>query len=63
VLYLAPEPAAPLVGLITQLRRAFPEIRPYWDDYDQILPHLTIADLALTDRTDLTQEIEATLAA
>jgi 2'-5' RNA ligase len=61
VLYLAPEPAAPLVGLITQLRQAFPEIAPYWDDYDQVTPHLTVADLSLTDRTDLRREIEAIL--
>jgi 2'-5' RNA ligase len=61
VLYLAPEPAPPLVGLITQLRRTFPEITPYWDEYDEVTPHLTVADLALTDRADLTQEIEVAL--
>jgi 2'-5' RNA ligase len=63
VLYLAPEPAAPFVRLITRLRRAFPEITTYWDDYGEVTPHLTVADLALTDRADLTQELEAVLAA
>jgi 2'-5' RNA ligase len=62
VLYLAPEPTAPLVGLISQLRREFPEIRSYWDDYGEVTPHLTVADLALTDRPDLDLEIDATLA-
>jgi 2'-5' RNA ligase len=62
VLYLAPEPAAPIVGMITQLQRAFPEIRPYWDDYGEVTPHLTVANLAQSDRPNLDREIEATLA-
>jgi 2'-5' RNA ligase len=62
VLYLAPEPAAPFVALITRLRRAFPEITTYWDAYDEIVPHITVADLALADRPDLHDEIAATLA-
>jgi 2'-5' RNA ligase len=60
--YLVPEPVASFVDLITQLRRTFPEISPYWDEYDEVTPHLTVADLALTDRRDLSQEIATALA-
>jgi 2'-5' RNA ligase len=62
VLYLAPEPAAPFVALITRLRRAFPEIPTYWDAYDGVVPHLTVADLALADRPDLGDAVAAALA-
>lgn len=63
VVYLAPEPAAPFVELITRLRQAFPEVPSYWDEYDEIVPHLTVADLTLTDDNDLQGEIEGVLTA
>jgi 2'-5' RNA ligase len=46
VSYIAPEPAAPLVSLTTVLISAFPEFRPYGGQFDEIIPHLT---LAMTD--------------
>ena len=42
-LYLAPEPSAPLVGLIEALVRAFPDYPPYGGQFETIIPHLTVA--------------------
>lgn len=42
-LYLAPEPAAPFVALTEALARRFPEYPPYADEFDTIIPHLTVA--------------------
>lgn len=62
VVYLTPEPAAPFVALIARLRQAFPEVRPFWDAYDAVVPHVTVADLALADRAGLRDEIETAVA-
>lgn len=42
-LYLAPEPAQPIVELIESLARRFPEHPPYAGAFDTIVPHLTVA--------------------
>ena len=42
VLWLAPEPAAPFIGLITAVWRAFPGWPPYGGAYDDPVPHLTV---------------------
>lgn len=39
-LYLAPEPTAPFVGLVTALSEEFPEHRP---EFDSFVPHVTVA--------------------
>ena len=44
VLWLAPEPAAPFVELTEALVDAFPAHRPYGGAFDDIVPHLTVAD-------------------
>ena len=61
VLYLAPEPAVPFVELIGRLRREFPEVAPYWDHYDKIVPHTTVADPALADGANPREEIGLTV--
>jgi 2'-5' RNA ligase len=54
VMYLAPAPADPFRMLIDRLRRAFAEVAPYWDGFADVVPHVTVADAALTDDATLT---------
>ena len=42
-LYLAPEPAAPLIELIELVAAAFPESPPYGGRFETSIPHLTVA--------------------
>lgn len=44
VVWLAPEPAAPFVSLTDRLREAFPDYPPYGGAFDEVIPHLTLAD-------------------
>jgi 2'-5' RNA ligase len=44
VLYLAPEPAEPFRRLTDLLVDAFPEHPPYGGGFDEIVPHLTVAE-------------------
>jgi 2'-5' RNA ligase len=44
VLWLDPEPAEPFRRLTTIIWRAFPGFPPYGGRYEQVIPHLTIAD-------------------
>jgi 2'-5' RNA ligase len=43
VLYLAPEPADGLRDLTTAIWKAWPEAPPYGGEFDEVIPHLTIA--------------------
>lgn len=45
VLYLAPQPAQPLQDLIQHVAQRYPESPPYGGVFDQVIPHLTVADL------------------
>jgi 2'-5' RNA ligase len=42
-LYLRPEPAEPFRALIEGLGRTFPEYPPYAGEFDDVIPHLTVA--------------------
>jgi len=42
VLWLAPEPDAPLRALIVAICARFPQARPYDGEFDDIVPHLTV---------------------
>jgi hypothetical protein len=44
VLYLAPEPAAPFQELTRAFARRFPDAPPYEGVFDEIIPHVKIAD-------------------
>jgi hypothetical protein len=44
VLYLAPEPAAPFQELTRAFARTFPDAPPYEGVFDEIIPHVKIAD-------------------
>ena len=44
VLYLAPLPAEPFVRLTEAVVRAYPEYPPYDGEFDEVVPHLTVAE-------------------
>jgi 2'-5' RNA ligase len=41
--YLVPEPAEKFVALTGALAQAFPEFPPYGGEFDEIVPHVTVA--------------------
>jgi len=43
VLWLAPEPAQPLVEMIRAIMEAFPGYPPYGGQFETIVPHVTVA--------------------
>jgi 2'-5' RNA ligase len=42
-LYLAPEPAAPILRLIELICKRFPDTPPYCGEFAETIPHLTVA--------------------
>jgi 2'-5' RNA ligase len=44
VLWLAPEPDAPLRALTAAVWARFPETPPYGGEFDDVVPHLTVTD-------------------
>ncbi|MFD5142259.1 2'-5' RNA ligase family protein [Streptomyces sp. NPDC058401] len=60
VLYLVPEPAAPLIRLTEAIAGRWPEAPPYGGRFAEIVPHLTIAQ---GQEDAVLEEIEADLAA
>ena len=42
-LYLRPEPGEPLVALADTLAATFPSFPPYGGEFDEIVPHVTVA--------------------
>jgi 2'-5' RNA ligase len=57
VIFLAPDQPGPFIDLIERLRIAFPEVSPYWDKLDSIVPHITIADEALVSSAERMDDI------
>jgi 2'-5' RNA ligase len=49
VLWLDPEPAQPFQQLTVAVWQAFPQHPPYRDAFDDVVPHLTIAERRLAD--------------
>jgi 2'-5' RNA ligase len=49
VLWLDPEPAQPFRQLTRAVWRAFPQHPPYGGAYDDVVPHLTVAEPRLAD--------------
>jgi 2'-5' RNA ligase len=43
-LYIEPEPAAWFVSMTEELGRAFPDFPPYRGEFDDIVPHVTVAE-------------------
>ncbi len=63
VLYLAPVPAASLIAMIDRVAQAYPDTPPYGGVFDEVIPHLTVAqteDGELLDR--LTGDVGRALA-
>ena len=58
VLYLAPDDPEPFLRLTTALVRAFPDHPPYQGAYDEVTPHLTVAQR--TEDADL-EAVESAL--
>jgi hypothetical protein len=52
-LWLAPRPAEPLRRLTLAVWAAFPACPPYEGQYDDIVPHLTVGELAMGGLDDL----------
>jgi hypothetical protein len=44
ILYLAPEPVEPFQALTGAFARMFPDAPPYGGVFDEIVPHVTVAD-------------------
>jgi len=61
VLYLAPEPAEPFRRLTHELAGRFPEHPPYGGAFDDVIPHLTIAENAEAPFDSITAEVAGTL--
>jgi 2'-5' RNA ligase len=59
VLYLAPEPAAPFEALTRALATRFPDAPPYGGMFDEIVPHVQVAD---EEDPEILATIEADLA-
>jgi 2'-5' RNA ligase len=60
LLYLRPEPAEPFLAMTEALAEAFPEFQPYGGEFDEIVPHVTVAQadedvLAAVERDLVTQ--------
>ena len=45
VVWLAPEPPGPFIALTNALTRAFPGYLPYGGLHDEVVPHLTLANV------------------
>jgi len=43
-IWLAPEPAAPFVALTKAIEAAFPKYPPFGGEFEEVIPHLTLAD-------------------
>jgi 2'-5' RNA ligase len=52
VLYLAPEPDEAFRHLTASIAKQFPEAPPYGGRFNEVVPHLTVADLNDSDRLD-----------
>jgi 2'-5' RNA ligase len=63
VLYLAPQPAAPLRALTAAIWRRHPETPPYGGRHAEIVPHLSVARVAERQQLDAIAERFAPAAA
>lgn len=62
VVYLAPEPAAAFRVLTAAVWARFPTHPPYEGRFDDVVPHLTVADAAGEPGRDLRREVDGALA-
>ena len=57
VLWLAPEPAEPFVGMTEAMAARFPDFPPYGGSYSSIVPHLTVAESLLDETASLVEPL------
>ena len=56
-LWLTPEPSDPFKALTEELGSCYPDAQPYGGGYDEIIPHLTVADRKNADElAEITRE-------
>ncbi len=61
VLYLAPEPGDPFVALTEAVESQWPNCPPYRGEFDQIIPHLTVAEGALDATESVVSAVSGSL--
>lgn len=61
VIYLTLEPVTPFVDLIARLRSAFPDVVPYWDEYGEVIPHISVALFTPATHDEVRAGVEAML--
>jgi 2'-5' RNA ligase len=61
VLYLEPDPAEPFQALTRALAAEFPEYPPYRGQFDDVIPHLTVAHDPAAPNARLRSELAALL--
>ena len=61
LLYLRPEPAEAFVAITQALVRAFPDFPPYAGEFDEIVPHVTVAQADDDVLAAADQELDAQL--
>ena len=61
--YLVPEPKQPFVALTHALYRAFPSFPPFGGEFEDIIPHLTVAHGAAEQAEEAAVEMGLALAA
>jgi len=54
IVYVAPEPAAPFIQLTNAFVARYPELPPYGGAFDEIIPHLTVAESEAAPLDDVT---------
>jgi 2'-5' RNA ligase len=61
VVYLAPEPSAPFTRLTAAVGARYPDFPPYGGAFDEVIPHLTVAESAEAPLDDIAAEARGTL--
>jgi 2'-5' RNA ligase len=61
VAYLVPEPAEPFLGLTEAVVARYPGFPPYEGAFDEIVPHLTLADAASAPLDRIARDAESAL--
>ncbi len=61
LVYAAPVPSAPFVHLTEAVVARFPDFPPYGGAFDEIIPHLTVAESTEAPLDDVATEAEAAL--
>src|SRR3954452_19459521 len=61
VVYLVPDPPEPFIELTEAVQARFPDFQPYDGAFDEVIPHLTIADSTVAPLDSVAAEATAAL--